>query len=69
MNEQEWYLFDLQGYLVVENVLTPAHLDALNAELDRRIAALHEPDRTWFRWDGLNSLGNLMFRRHLMTAP
>jgi len=53
LNEQEWYLFDLQGYLVVENVLTPAHLDALNAELDRQIAAVNDPDRPWFRWDGL----------------
>ncbi|WP_216655280.1 phytanoyl-CoA dioxygenase family protein [Thermoleptolyngbya sichuanensis] len=53
MNEQEWYLFDLQGYLVVENVLTAAQLDALNAELDRQIAVVNDPDRTWFRWDGL----------------
>lgn len=36
MNEQERYLFDLMGYLVVEDVLGPAELAELNALINRR---------------------------------
>ena len=39
MTEQEAYLFDLQGYLVVENALTRDQLEQLNGVLDRRIEA------------------------------
>ncbi len=38
MTEEEKYLFDLQGFLVVENALAPAQLQALNDLLDQRIA-------------------------------
>lgn len=34
--EMQQYLFDLQGYLVVENVLIPAEVAALNALLDQQ---------------------------------
>ncbi len=34
MNEEERYLFDLRGYLVVESVLNPEELRELNAYLD-----------------------------------
>ena len=33
--EEEKYLFDLMGYLVIEDALSPAEVAALNAELDR----------------------------------
>ena len=35
MNEEELYLFDLNGYLVVEQVLTAAEVDEANAAIDR----------------------------------
>lgn len=34
--EMQKYLFDLQGYLVVENVLNQKELDALNAHIDEQ---------------------------------
>lgn len=34
MNEEERYLFDLQGYLVLRNVLRPAELAVLNSTID-----------------------------------
>ena len=36
MTEEERYLFDLQGYLVVEDVLKPAEVQQLNELLDSR---------------------------------
>ena len=39
MTEQEAYLFDLQGYLVVENALSRDQLKHLNTVLDQRIEA------------------------------
>jgi ectoine hydroxylase-related dioxygenase (phytanoyl-CoA dioxygenase family) len=36
MNHEERYLFDLMGYLVVEQVLSRAEVDELNALIDRR---------------------------------
>lgn len=35
MTDRERYLFDLQGYLVIEDVLDPDELDKLNRGLDR----------------------------------
>ena len=35
MNEEQKYLFDLQGYLVLEGVLSSTAVDACNKELDR----------------------------------
>ena len=34
MNEEERYLFDLNGYLVVEDVLTSEEIDSLNEAID-----------------------------------
>lgn len=34
MTEEERYVFDVMGYIVVENVLSPAEIDELNALLD-----------------------------------
>ena len=39
MTEYEKYLFDLNGYLVVDDILSPALLDALNASIDQHMAA------------------------------
>ena len=35
MTEHERYLFDLRGYLVVENALSPEEVQAANAALDQ----------------------------------
>jgi hypothetical protein len=50
MNEEQRYLFDLQGFLVVPNLLTPEEVAALNATLDERdiwaeAAKRREPDQ------------------------
>jgi hypothetical protein len=37
MTEYEQYLFDLNGYLVIEDLLSPALLDALNNAIDQRV--------------------------------
>lgn len=39
MNEQEKFLFDLNGFLVVRNVLTPQEVDELNAAVDAHQAS------------------------------
>lgn len=57
MTELERYLFDLQGYLVVDNVLDHAQVDQLNQGLDRQVAAIAEPDRPVVRFDGLLDFG------------
>lgn len=36
MTEEEKYLFDLNGFLVIENALTPQEVSALNAIIDAR---------------------------------
>ena len=38
MNEEEKFVFDLEGYLVVKNVLSPRELDDLNALVDQHLA-------------------------------
>ena len=38
MNEEEKFVFDLDGYLVIKDVLSPQELDDLNALVDRYIA-------------------------------
>lgn len=45
MTENERYLFDLQGYVVVPNALDAAEVAALNSIVDTKIAAL--PDGDW----------------------
>lgn len=57
MNQQELYLFDLQGYVVVENALTPEQVTALNHLIDQHLAAQPDPDKPWFRFDSLLSWG------------
>ena len=42
MNEHEKYLFDLNGYLVVENVLTPGEVALCNEAIDHHANQIHE---------------------------
>lgn len=42
MNEHEKYLFDLNGYLVVENVLTPDEVALCNEAIDRHADDIRE---------------------------
>ncbi|MBE9101356.1 phytanoyl-CoA dioxygenase family protein [Vacuolonema iberomarrocanum] len=54
MNEQQCYLFDLQGFLVIEDALTATQLTAINGAIDQHIAALGLPaEKSWLRFDGL----------------
>ena len=41
MNEDEKYLFDLNGYLVIEQVLTSNEVKAANVAIDRHSDAVN----------------------------
>lgn len=53
MNDEERYLFDLQGFLVIPDALDPNHLACLNAALDERIACETLPDMQTHRFGEL----------------
>lgn len=53
MTDEERYLFDLQGYLLVPDALTAEQLADLNAILDRMIAAETGPDMVTHRFGRL----------------
>jgi ectoine hydroxylase-related dioxygenase (phytanoyl-CoA dioxygenase family) len=53
VTELERYLFDLQGFLVVEDALTTDAIAALNELLDKQIALRDEPGKPFFRFDSL----------------
>jgi ectoine hydroxylase-related dioxygenase (phytanoyl-CoA dioxygenase family) len=57
LTDQERYLFDLQGFLVVEDALAADQLAALNAALDERLAHQVEPDASTHRFGGLFGWG------------
>ncbi len=57
MDENELYLFDLQGYIAVPNALSGEQLAALNAILDERIADECSSDEPTHRFGGLLSWG------------
>ena len=40
MNEEQKYLFDLTGYLLLRDVLSAEELQALNAGIDQHIETL-----------------------------
>ena len=46
MNEREKFLFDLQGFLVVKDVLTPEEVDDLNAAVDANVDKQVEDDNS-----------------------
>jgi ectoine hydroxylase-related dioxygenase (phytanoyl-CoA dioxygenase family) len=58
MNELECYLFDLQGFIVVENAITTEQIAAINQLLDQQIAKIDEPGKSCFRFDSLLGWGS-----------
>jgi ectoine hydroxylase-related dioxygenase (phytanoyl-CoA dioxygenase family) len=65
MTDEEKYRFDLNGYLVLEGVLSQAQLVALNAHTDERLAAA-EAGKTNYRFGGLLECDAV---RELIAAP
>ena len=57
LTELERYLFDLQGFLVLEDALTPAEIAAINELLDQYIVNVDEPGKLWIRFDSLLGWG------------
>ncbi|MBV9849805.1 MAG: phytanoyl-CoA dioxygenase family protein [Armatimonadetes bacterium] len=57
MKERERYLFDLQGFLLVEDALSPQRVAALNGLLDEQIARRAEADMRTQRFGGPVSWG------------
>lgn len=58
MNEQERYLFDLQGFLAVPNALSAAQISDLNRLWDERIARETTTDATTQRWGNILEWGD-----------
>jgi ectoine hydroxylase-related dioxygenase (phytanoyl-CoA dioxygenase family) len=67
MTELERYLFDLQGYLVVENALSSEQLASLNHILDTQVALHHQQTQPWSRFDRLLGWGEVF--RELIDLP
>ena len=57
MNDHEKYLFDLRGYIAVENALSAEQVAALNHIMDQHIAADCTPDMRTHRFGGLLDWG------------
>lgn len=53
MTDQERYLFDLQGFLVVENALPPETVAALNTLLDAKLRAQEDAQKNTYRFGRL----------------
>jgi len=53
VTELERYLFDLQGFLVVEDALSVAEIATLNQQLDQQIANVDQPGLSCLRFDSL----------------
>jgi hypothetical protein len=68
MTEHEKYLFDLQGYLAVENTLTAEQLAELNRVLDEQIAADMPADGATHRFGNLLDWGPA-YRALIDNAP
>jgi hypothetical protein len=60
VNELERYLFDLQGFLVVEDALTPDQIATINEILDKQIADVDVNDshKPFLRFNGLLPWGS-----------
>ncbi len=56
-DDEQRYLFDLQGWITVPDALDPALVAALNAEFDRRIAAAVPPDANAWRFGDILDWG------------
>lgn len=61
MTDEENYLFDLQGYLVVEDALDAGALGALNGLIDQKISELDDPEFQAHRFVGVLGWGAAMF--------
>ena len=57
MNESERYLFDLQGFLVVENVLSDKEVLDLKELVNKQVAIKNQPEASKLRFDALLSWG------------
>ncbi len=57
MNDQEKFLFDLQGFIAVPDALTGKQVSELNNLWDARIARDMPPEATTQRWGGLLKWG------------
>jgi len=57
MNDEERYLFDLQGFLVLPNALSMDQVALLNAAIDDHVAQQADPEKPWFRQDNLLGWG------------
>ena len=44
MTDREKYIYDIQGYLVVKDFLTPEEVDRLNAAFDANRDKIKNPD-------------------------
>ncbi|MCB0098558.1 MAG: hypothetical protein KDE46_22650, partial [Caldilineaceae bacterium] len=67
MNEQEKYLFDLQGFMTVPHALSGEQVAALNRIWDQKIAQDMETGATTQRWVGLLDWGQPF--RELIDNP
>lgn len=67
MTEQERYLFDLQGFLVVPDALDARQVAALNAEMDARLETEVEPGASTHRFVHLLDWGKPF--RDLIDVP
>ena len=67
MNQQDTYLFDLQGYITVPNALNSEQMRELNAIWDEHIARDCTPETPNKRWGGLLDWGKQY--RDLIDQP
>ena len=74
MNERQKYLFDLQGYLVTEDVLSEADCDLAIAKIQERARPMektpdgYDANSTWHSAAGLYEAGALTFATTCTTA-
>jgi hypothetical protein len=67
MLEEDRYLFDLQGYLTVQEALAQGVVDQLNAAVDEMTAREIDPDTTTHRFGDLLARGRVF--RDLIDNP
>ena len=62
MNDQQRYLFDLQGYIVLKNIVPPETIQACNSAMDR-LETMPQDE-----WPGMLSLGTLRTEKELYLS-
>ena len=66
MNEEERYLFDVRGYLVIEDVLSPEEVAELNRVMDSQDLPPPEDDTMsarfggFLEWDKISAICSTM---------